>query len=253
MTKTLAVGILLFICTTAGIAGTYAYVHSFPEKATLRFSNTQPWNSDFLNSANSLTAEGLEQIAAMDIPPYPENTSAETQEEIAQMHDMVALRTKEKMDEINAELSVHTMVYGSSTINVLADKTTRPYTSLLIDTTSELAAPYIFAVKKQFDRVRPSYLDPTLETALPVPEHPAYPSGHATQSTLIALVLSELDPENSDAYFASADRIAHNREIAGLHYPSDSRTGQLLGRKLFPILLQNEEYAQLLEHARAEW
>ena len=101
--------------------------------------------------------------------------------------------------------------------------------------------------------MRPSYLDPTLSTALPVPEHPAYPSGHATQAALIALVLSELDPENSAAYFTSADRIAQNREIAGLHYPSDSQAGKLIAQQLFPVLLRDEAFAQLLEEAKAEW
>ena len=44
----------------------------------------------------------------------------------------------------------------------------------------------------------------------------------------MAYLAAELDPEHTDAYFASALAIAQNREVAGLHYLSDTAAGKLL-------------------------
>lgn len=239
------------------VLGSYAFVHSYEHEPkdinTLTFSNTQTWNPDYLNTTTNpseFTALALSQI---QLPPPPANNSEETKQELRAMHDMVALRTPEKLAEINDELSIQTTRFGSSTIGELADKQRRPYTAELITTTMDLSGPFIFSFKKQFDRVRASYLDPTLSTALEVPGHPAYPSGHATQSMLLALLLGKLDPVHEDDYFQSALRIAYNREIAGFHYPSDSKAGQELARQLFPMLLKDPSYAELFGRAQQEW
>ena len=87
---------------------------------------------------------------------------------------------------------------------------------------------FILERKKHFARARPSQLDENLVTVIPNPAHAAYPSGHASQTYMIALVLSEFDPENADKYKQFAVDVAHRREIAGVHYPSDSDAGRQL-------------------------
>jgi hypothetical protein len=50
-----------------------------------------------------------------------------------------------------------------------------------------------------------------------------------------------------------ADRIARNREIAGLHYPSDSKAGVALASQIQPLLSANSWYSSALAAARQEW
>jgi membrane-associated phospholipid phosphatase len=56
-----------------------------------------------------------------------------------------------------------------------------------------------------------------------------------------------------------ARRIARNREIAGLHYPTDAVGGQTLAAGLFSSLLSNAttppvaSYGVALAAAKAEW
>lgn len=107
----------------------------------------------------------------------------------------------------------------------------------------------ILVTKKYYDRVRPSILskelyergiiEKELEPWIDIPTHPAYPSGHATQSMYIATILTHFDPDNRKIYEQTADEISTNREIAGLHYRSDSLAGYKLGRKLANKLIDN--------------
>jgi hypothetical protein len=55
-----------------------------------------------------------------------------------------------------------------------------------------------------------------------------------------------------------ASRIARNREIAGLHYPTDSVGGRMLASQIFSTILSNEttpikSYLDVLKSARLEW
>jgi hypothetical protein len=82
--------------------------------------------------------------------------------------------------------------------------------------------------KGTFNRPRPSQLCPALAPPIAVPGHASFPSGHATQSMLMALCLIDVLPVVPTPNTAGnvweedlkvlAHRIARNREIAGLHY-----------------------------------
>ena len=112
-------------------------------------------------------------------------------------------------------------------------------------------------------RPRPSHICPALLPAVAVPGHPSYPSGHATESQLIALVLQDvleikpLPGAPPDARGAALDalawRIGRNREIAGVHYPSDGVAGRELARSIMPYLTVIADYLSVIDDARAEW
>jgi len=52
---------------------------------------------------------------------------------------------------------------------------------------------------------------------------------------------------------AAGASIGHEREIAGLHYPSDARASSALGEALFERLEKNETFLKDVDAARAEW
>lgn len=112
-------------------------------------------------------------------------------------------------------------------------------------------------------RPRPSQLCPALLPPLAVPGHPAFPSGHATQSMLMALIAGQVMEARNGAQGGGdvwkpllqqlACRIARNREIAGLHYPSDTQAGFELARKTFNKLRTGALFGPLFTAAVAEW
>ena len=86
-----------------------------------------------------------------------------------------------------------------------------------------------------------------------MPGHPAYPSGHALQGDLVARVLSLIFPGDREALTDAGTLIGREREIAGLHYPSDAKASRILGQALFARLLANGAFLAEVEAARSEW
>src|SRR5262249_10212200 len=68
-----------------------------------------------------------------------------------------------------------------------------------------------------------------LEPVIATPKSAAYPSGHSTWAHAAGLVLADMIPERRAQILARADEFAHNRSVAGVHYPSDIRAGEIAG------------------------
>ena len=146
--------------------------------------------------------------------------------------------------------------------------------------------------KRKFKAPRPAQLYPALIPVIPTPNHPAYPSGHSCQSYLIPYLLSLIltaGSEGAEEMFkaddngtpngekekchgiffpamAFAQRIAVNREVAGVHFASDSAAGRKLAADL-ALFWKNKvtaavaaggngkesEFASLIRDVRHEW
>jgi membrane-associated phospholipid phosphatase len=125
-----------------------------------------------------------------------------------------------------------------------------------------------------YDRVRPAWVCPALVPPVPDPGHSSFPSGHATQAHLMVACLTEvfdasaLSAADRAALLASlqtlAARVARNREIAGLHYPSDSAGGSTLATEVHAVLaaISNDQdengnfikrYPAAIAAAAGEW
>src|SRR5262249_11420905 len=114
-------------------------------------------------------------------------------------------------------------------------------------------------------RPRPSQLSPALMPPIEVPGHASYPSGHATEAYLISKCLATVmpaaastpyDPADADstALQRLAQRTARNREVLGLHYPSDSQAGKVLAQATFEILRECPTIRNVIQpYAAAEW
>ena len=104
------------------------------------------------------------------------------------------------------------------------------------------AGPVIGYFKKQFNRKRPIEIDSTLNT-LPsnTNKTASYPSGHATQSRLVARYVANKFPEHNEGLLKAGNEGGWGRVQAGFHYPSDYHTGNLLGEKMF-IFMNREDY-----------
>jgi membrane-associated phospholipid phosphatase len=137
------------------------------------------------------------------------------------------------------------------------------------------------------NRPRPSQLSPALMPPIAVPGHASYPSGHSTQSHLLSGLLAQVMPASVTAALPAlpgapaplplpappppvagappfipwigslldrlAERVTRNREVLGLHYPSDSAAGRLLAAYTLFLLLQCQSVIDIIIAAQREW
>ena len=88
-----------------------------------------------------------------------------------------------------------------------------------------------WAAKQATKRPRPSLVDPSIATALSVPESASYPSDYAAAAAAAAEVLGYLFPDRADVFAAKAEEAMPTRLLAGVEYPSDVDAGRAIGRK----------------------
>ena len=125
-----------------------------------------------------------------------------------------------------------------------------PHTYQVLHIASLIGSYAVLYYKGRYDRPRPSQLCPALLPPIPMPGHASWPSGHATQAWLKARCIEHvlqglppgtLTPGDLEAVSSNlrtlALRVARNREIAGLHYPTDSAAGCKLADTIVCFLI----------------
>jgi hypothetical protein len=141
-----------------------------------------------------------------------------------------------------------------------------PHTLDLIDTVSWATAWPLYRAKYRLRVQRPNQVDPTIVPLIETPSHASYPSGHATAAFALAEVLTALTgaavgDDLQRALAALAERIADNRECAGLHTAPDTAAGRALGSAMgrwmveMAVSRQTEcpVWAMLYARASLEW
>ncbi len=134
----------------------------------------------------------------------------------------------------------------------------RPYTATLIEIAVAVGHMVGIYWKARYMRPRPVQVFPAIMPAIMTPSHPSYPNNHAFQSHVIALSVGEIFEGNTKAamrapLLALANRIGRNREVAGLHFPADTRASAILAPHIFEFLKGCETFNHVLDKARFEW
>ncbi len=235
-------GMFLLVCLISGFV-------SPPPKAMaadinqLRFKQSM-WDDRVLR----ILIEGPAYLKAereFEISPPPKNDSEITKQELEtlRLYQRPVHRTKSQIAKIRREAGagafVDMFIKDEAIPPALGEKAHH-----LLSMGDDECQYFVVKYKKRFSRPRPNQLEKSLNLVVPNPGHAAYPSGHATQSMLMALILSELDPAHQEQYHAYAKAMAKRREIAGVHYPTDSSAGQKLAVQIFTALKTIEEFSK---------
>ena len=176
-----------------------------------------------------------------------------------ELDELVTAAQDERADALDEILS-QADEFISYFMNLMTTRPTAyPATFRVLNIASLVALFTSMYYKGKYRRPRPSELCPALLPPIVVPGHASFPSGHSTQSHLMALCMGQVlsgfvqHQAMLDDLETLADRIARNREIAGLHYPSDTAAGVALAGVILPLLTGNSWYGSALAAARQEW
>lgn len=119
------------------------------------------------------------------------------------------------------------------------------WTYELIQTSLEAASLIEMQCKHLLACHRPNEFSAQVHPMIQTPGHGSLPSGHATESFLVATILRDLShcaqhrPHLADQQLLrQAARIAQNRTAAGVHFPVDSAAGATLGVSLGGYILE---------------
>lgn len=173
--------------------------------------------------------------------PPPSTSSAQMQQELAEVKSSVENATRDQL------ATVYKWNDGANTYtppghwNFIAQqyvhdaqwsevRSARAFA--LLNMTLHDSAVACWDAKFTYFNPRPSQLDPDIRTMIGLPNFPSYTSGHSTFSAAAAEVLSYLFAGNADYFAAQRDEAALSRLYGGIHYRSDIEVGKDHGKRI---------------------
>lgn len=171
------------------------------------------------------------------------------------MHRLQETRTPDQIRHAQEDDREESIFAFAGVIGTQFSRAVLPLTAVLSDHVRINERIIVNPAKKFFRRPRPYHLDPTIHPVCRTTKNRqdfSYPSGHGTTGYLEALVLVQLVPEKRDAILSRADDYAHNREVCGVHYPSDEVASRTVAYAMVSIMMKNPQFQAELMAARVE-
>jgi hypothetical protein len=164
---------------------------------------------------------------------YPKNDSEETKKELLKIKSIdIDLSFIKKCDDIK------------KTFKGYFKENDLDFPEILVSDILRGSAYLLMGVKNFHRRPRPNKLAKKLGIEfdfvdLPTAKTLSFPSGHATQSHLLANILSDMFPKHKKSFEKMADDISMSRMMAKVHYPSDIEAGKKMADVLYKQYKKN--------------
>jgi len=207
---------------------------------------------DGLHRARAIAADFAANADWTNLCEAPNNSIENIRGKIAELHELIAER---QIGDRDKEIVLQaTTIFPEWSNLLVASPTSRPNTWMIVLIAHEVASLVASFYKNKYMRARPAQIATSLRPTIATPAHPSYPSGHALQAYLIAYCVRGLIPPGSgELCIDLANRIAKNREVAGVHFSDDTIASLNLAKKLFKRLRKVESYRAVWSDAKKEW
>ena len=208
----------------------------------------QPTQAVDASHLNYLKADKPDAIELLAPPPLPDSA-----EQSADMAEVKAVYHAATSNEITAAYSEKKFDIFNFTpaIGNFFQPGKFPKTEEFFHRVQKEAEDVTDNAKDFYKRPRPYAVDPglangKLETSF------SYPSGHSTESMVLALVLADLFPGKRDAIIAKARTIGWHRVEIARHYPTDIYAGRVLAQAIVKQMQKSSGFQKDFEEAKAE-
>jgi acid phosphatase (class A) len=126
-----------------------------------------------------------------------------------------------------------------------------PKTAAFFHKVQKDAAAVTDNAKDYYKRPRPFIVDPSLASGK-LEKSFSYPSGHSTESMVLALVLADLFPDKHDAIIAEARAIGWHRVEIARHYQTDIYAGRVLAQAIVREMKASSDFQRDFAEAKVE-
>jgi acid phosphatase (class A) len=190
----------------------------------------------------------LDPVTLLAPPPLPDSP-----EQTADMAEVRAVsRAAPRNDVALAVLEGKFNVFNfAPAVGSFFQSASLPKTTAFFHHIQKEAKTVTERAKDYWQRPRPFVTDPSLASEQ-LEKSFSYPSGHATESMALALVLADLFPDQRDAIVAEARSIGWHRVEIARHYPTDIYAGRVLAQAIVREMKQNPEFQKDFAQARSE-
>ncbi|MGA2246740.1 MAG: phosphatase PAP2 family protein [Verrucomicrobiota bacterium] len=181
-------------------------------------------------------------------PPLPDSA-----EEMADLNEVRAVYHAAGSDDQTAAYSEKTFsVFNfAEAAGPFLVATNLPKTAAFFANVQSDAAAVTDQGKDFFKRPRPYTTDPSLANGK-LEKSFSYPSGHSTESMVLALVLADLLPAKRAAIIAHARQIGWHRVQIARHYPTDIYAGRTLALAIVKQFKKSAAFERDFDAAKAE-
>ena len=195
-----------------------------------------------------LPAGKPDAVALLAPPPLPGSP-----EQAADMAEVQAVCQAAPSNDVAVAFSEKKFSIFNFTpaIGTLFQSNNLPKTTAFFQNVQKDAAAVTDNAKDYYKRPRPYVLDPSLASGK-LEKSFSYPSGHSTESMVLALVLADLFPDQHNVIIAEARAISWHRVEIARHYPTDIYAGHVLARAIVREMKASPDFQRDFAEVKAE-
>jgi len=195
-----------------------------------------------------LKAGKPEAATLLALPPAP--ASAEAEADLNEVRAVYHAASSNEIAAAYAEKSFSVFNFAAAAGPLLVESNL-PQTAAFFAKVQSDAATVTDAGKDFFQRPRPYTADPGLANGK-LEKSFSYPSGHSTESMVLALVLADLLPDKREAIVAHARQMGWHRVQIARHYPTDIYAGRTLALAIVKQFQKSDAFQKDFMAVKAE-
>jgi acid phosphatase (class A) len=197
-----------------------------------------------------LSHEGVDAILAKEPPPPAPGSDAD-KADLKNEIDVQNARTPERSRQARIDDGLAMSLFLAP-INPRITAARDPRLFHLFEQMNAQLGEVVGLCKGHWKRPRPFAGHPDVVHALFPAGGYSYPSGHATTAYCRAVILGQMFPDKAALLLRDADRISESRVVGGVHYETDIKEGEVVGKEVAQELLANPAFEKELHAAEAE-
>jgi len=206
---------------------------------------TQPVDVSRLN----YLADGKPNATSLLTPP-PLPGSAEQAADMAEVRAVYHAASSNDIAAAYSEKKFSVFNFAPA-VGAFFQSNNLPKTTIFFEHVQKDATAVTDNAKDFYKRPRPYVTDPSLANGK-LEKSFSYPSGHSTESMVLALVLADLLPDKQDAIIAGARNIGWHRVEIARHYPTDIYAGRVFAQAIVRQMKKSDEFQKDFAEAKAE-